>query len=108
MRSKREDVIAEQLVIAKYLISQPHLDTRATLAMLKALPDDITEDAQASVEEALKDVRAAAKGNSSHEAFARYALARVITMLERDKRASVATSKVLEFQRLEAPPVGRK
>ena len=107
MKSKREEAIAEQLVTAKYLISQRYLDTKATLAMLKALPNDISEDAQASVKEALKDVRAAAKGNSSYEAFARYALARVITMLERYTRASAATSKVLAFRQLETH-VGRK
>ncbi len=79
----RNAAINWQLFVAEKLISQPYLDNKLTLAMLNALPADIGDDAQASVEAALKAVDVAAKGNSSHEALARYALARVITMLRR-------------------------
>ncbi len=114
MGSSRTTRMAMQLDIAKELLSRGHLDLKATLAMLKALPADIGEDAQASVREALRDVQAATRRKASQEALARFALARVVTMLERDLRASaapkVAASRVLEFEPLDLPAggMGRK
>lgn len=81
-------MLATQLVVAKDLICQRHLDSTATLAMLNALPADLDDDLRASVEEALKSV-AAASSDSRREAIARFALARVIVMLERTLASGV-------------------
>lgn len=81
-------MLTTQLVVAKDLICQRHLDSMATLAMLNALPADLDDDLRASVEEARKSV-AAARSDSRREAIARFALARVIVMLERTLASGV-------------------
>ena len=73
--------ITEQLDVAKDLIGQRRLDIESTLGMLKDLPDDIGDAARSSVDQALQTV-AAAERDSRYEAVARFALARVIVMLE--------------------------
>ncbi len=77
-----QDTIAELLDIAKNLIGGRRLDLESTLAMLNALPEDIGDKAQSSVEQALQAVAAAVDQDSRYEAVARFALARVIVMLE--------------------------
>ena len=75
--------ITEQLDVAKDLINRRRLDVESTMTMLKALPESIGEAARSSVEHALRTVAAAADRDSRYEALARFALARVIVMLEK-------------------------
>ena len=75
--------VTEQLDVAKDLIGRRRLDIESTLTMLKALPEDIGEAARSSVDQALQTVAAAAERDSRFEALARFALARVIVMLEK-------------------------
>ena len=75
--------ITQQLDVAKGLIGQRRLDIESTLRLLKALPDDIGDAARSSVDQALQTVAAAAERDSRYEALARFALARVVVMLEK-------------------------
>ena len=75
--------ITEQLEVAKDLISRRRLDVERTLTMLNALPADIGDKARLSVEQALQTAAAAVERDSRYEALARFALARVIVMLEK-------------------------
>ncbi len=75
--------ITQQLDVAKDLINRRRLDIESTMTMLKALPDDVGDAARSSVEHALRTVAAAAERDSRYEALARFALARVIVMLEK-------------------------
>ena len=74
--------ITEQLDVAKDLLDQRRLDIESTLRLLEALPDDIGDAARSSVDQALQTA-AAAERDSRYEALARFALARVVVMLEK-------------------------
>lgn len=80
--SDAQVTITGQLDAAKDLISRRRLDIESTLTMLNAMPDDFGEAARSSVERALQTVAAAAR-DSRYEALARFALARVVVMLEK-------------------------
>ena len=75
--------ITEQLDVAKDLLDQRRLDIESTLRLLEALPDDIGDAARSSVDQALQTAAAAAERDSRYEALARFALARVVVMLEK-------------------------
>ena len=75
--------ITEQLDVAKDLLDQRRLDIESTLRLLEALPDDIGDAARSSVDQALQTDAAAAERDSRYEALARFALARVVVMLEK-------------------------
>ena len=77
----RSDLVAS-LVTARDLLGRPSLDVQATLDLLNALPADLGNEARASVDEALRLVAGSVEGGA-REAVARYALARVIVLLER-------------------------
>ena len=73
--------IADQLDIARRLMDQRRLDIVEALTMLNALPPAIGNDRV--VQQARDAVSAVAMGTGQHLIVARYALARVIILLEK-------------------------
>ena len=72
--------LTEQLTLALRLLAQHRLDVVEALAMLDALPPDIGN--HYVVQQARDAVSALAMGGGQHLTIARYALARVIVLLE--------------------------
>ena len=78
-RNERILVIAR----ARELLRHTRLNIKAAIVLLNEMPDDMDCNTQTSVKSALNLVWAARK-DRHHEAVARYALARVIVMLDRE------------------------
>ena len=72
--------ITDQLDVTRRLLMQHRLDVIEALAMLNALPSSIRNDHV--VRQARDAVSAVAMGTGKHLIVARYALARVIVLLE--------------------------
>ena len=79
--------IADQLDVARRLMTQQRLDIVEALAMLNALPPAMGNDRV--VQQARDAVSATAMGTGQHLIVARYALARVIVLLESRVAAGV-------------------
>ena len=77
---ERLQLIAEQLNVARHLIAQSRLDIVEALVMLNAIPPDIADEHV--VHQAREAVLALSIGDGRHLTIARYALARVIILLE--------------------------
>ncbi len=72
--------IAAQLEIARRLLTQHRLDIVESLGMLNALPPALGNES--AISHARDAVSALTMGNGQHLLIARYALARVIVLLE--------------------------
>ena len=72
--------LTEQLAVALRLLTEHRLDVVEALAMLNALPPNIRNDRV--VQHARDAVSALAMGGGQQLTIARYALARVIVLLE--------------------------
>lgn len=75
---------AERLRIAQDLVSANTLDVEAALALLNTMPDTLGASVREAVEHAKRAVAATPGGDHRHQAVARYMVARVLVLLERD------------------------
>ncbi len=74
--------ISAQIDIARNLIANYPFDVEAALAMLSAVPTDLDLQTRGSIRHAQHVITDAFDESSARVALARFALARVITLLE--------------------------
>lgn len=75
-------LISAQIAIARHLVANHPFDVEAGLAMLAAVPTDLNLQIRGSIRHAQHVIVGAGDGSSARVAIARFALARVIVLLE--------------------------
>ena len=78
-----KSLISAQIETARKLVANHPFDGEAALAMLSAVPTDLDLQIRGSIRHAQHVIAAAFDENSARVALARFALARVVTLLQR-------------------------
>ncbi len=95
--TQRQEVIREQLDVARALIANFPFNARDALTMLNALPKHVDPQLQQAIHDAQQTAALVGKTSSSRIVVARFALARVVRLLEhrltREMSRTVVKSK---------------
>lgn len=83
---------AERLRLARGLLTAEALDIAAALALLNTMPDTLGAPEREAIDHAKRAVAAAPGGDQRHEAVARYLIARIVVLLEREAASPVQGS----------------